>query len=157
MIKKNIKKIPIQLVLLTAIMVAMCEFFWVSIMSYRMLNEVAIGRNTILNKDILKGSLTHLIIINVSMTIIVVFIILVVTKIFKSMNSYAFYSCVTGLPNKNYVLKSLIDEISRIQEFSALISLDMDNFKAVNDTLVHLLVLMLSQDWLLHNPHFCHQ
>lgn len=138
LIKDYIKKIPVKLILLTALTVALVGFFLVSTMSYTILKEITVSKNTIINKELIKTSLTQLVIINISMTILFVFIILVVTKIFKNMNNYAFYSCITGLPNKTFVLNSLVGEISRIKEFSAMISLDMDNFKAVNDTLGHL-------------------
>lgn len=115
----------------------MIEFLLVSSISYKILKEVSIN-NIISHKNTIKISLARLLIINISMIILFIFIIILLKNIFKKMNNYAFYNCITGLPNKNFVLNSLIDEISRINEFAALISLDMDSFKAVNDTLGHL-------------------
>lgn len=131
-IKDSIKKFSIQIVLLILISLAMLQFLAVSFISYNVLKEVGVKR------DIAELFFFKLITINVSMTILFVLIVFLVIKIYKKINNYAFYSCTTGLPNKNYVLNNLIGEITRINEFSALISLDMDNFKAVNDTLGHL-------------------
>lgn len=131
-IKDSIKKFSIQLVLLILISLAMLQFLAVSFISYNVLKEVGIKKETV------ELFFLKLISINISMTILFILIVFLVIKIYKKINNYAFYSCTTGLPNKNYVLNNLIGEISGINEFSALISLDMDNFKAVNDTLGHL-------------------
>jgi diguanylate cyclase (GGDEF)-like protein len=136
-IKDYLKKWPVQLILVIAITIAMIEFLLVSAISYEILKEVSIN-NIISYGNRIKISLARLMIINVSMIIQFIFIILLLRNIFKKINYYAFYSCITGLPNKNFVLNSLIYEISVIREFAALISLDMDGFKAVNDKLGHL-------------------
>ena len=131
-VKDSLKKNPIQLVLLILITFAMIQFISVSFITYGIFKEIGVDKN------IIKIYLSKLIFINISVVILFILIVLIVTRIYRRINNYAFYSCTTGLPNKNYVLNNLISEISRIKEFSALISLDMDNFKAVNDTLGHL-------------------
>ena len=131
-IKDSFEKFPIQIVLLILITFAMIQFIAVSFITYITLKEVGFTEN------IIKLFLSKLIIINISMIVLFIFIVLLVVKIFRKINKYAFYSATTGLLNKNFVLVNLIGEISRIKEFSVLISLDMDNFKAVNDTLGHL-------------------
>lgn len=131
-IKESFKKISMQLVLIILIVFEMMQFISVSLITFGVLKE------THIDKSIIRELLTKLIIINISVIILFILIVLIVTKIFKRINNYAFYSCTTGLPNKNFVLNNLIGEIAKIKEFSALISLDMDNFKAVNDTLGHL-------------------
>lgn len=131
-IKGSVEKVSTQLVLLILIIFAMIQFIAVSFITYSALKKIEIDKN------IIRSFILELIIINISMVILFILIVLLVTKIFKKINNYAFYSYTTGLPNKNYVVTNLIDQISRIKEFSALISLDMDNFKAVNDTLGHL-------------------
>lgn len=90
------------------------------------------------NEIIKEITLRTIIAINFAMILLFSLMMLVVTKISKKMDYYAFHNCVTGLPNKNYVLNTLVKEISKINTYSILISLDMDNFKAVNDTLGHL-------------------
>jgi len=131
-IKKVAKKISIQLLLLILIILAMVQFISVSFIVYNGLKEVSA------NKETINLLLSKLIGINISMVILFFCIVLLVTKIFRRINYYAFHNCTTGLPNKNYVLNSMINEISEIKEFSAILSLDMDNFKAVNDALGHL-------------------
>lgn len=130
--KENFKKLPLKLLLLILITFAMIQFVSVSFINYNVLRKIGVDKN------IIKLFLTKLIIINISMLILFIIIVLIITRIFRRINNYAFYSCTTGLPNKNYVLNNLTSEISRIKEFSALISLDMDNFKGVNDNLGHL-------------------
>lgn len=78
-------------------------------------------------------------IIDFSMIVLLVIMIFVVKRISEKADYYAFYSSITGLPNKNYVLNKLVKDISRLDKnkYAILISLDMDNFKAVNDTLGH--------------------
>jgi polar amino acid transport system substrate-binding protein len=131
-IKENLKKLKVQPMLLTAIVIAMIEFIFVSFISYGVLMKIE------LHNSIVNNALKKLTIINISMVILFLSIILLLMRMFKNLNYYAFYSSITELPNKNFVTNNLIDEISKITELSALISLDMDNFKAVNDTLGHL-------------------
>lgn len=78
-------------------------------------------------------------IIDFSMIVLLIIMIFVVKRISEKADYYAFYSSITGLPNKNYVLNKLVKDISRLDKnkYAILISLDMDNFKAVNDTLGH--------------------
>lgn len=76
-------------------------------------------------------------IINILMICLFALIILIINKINRKMDYYAFYSCVTGLPNKNYVLNTLVSDIKKIDKYAVLVSVDLDNFKAVNDTLGH--------------------
>lgn len=78
-------------------------------------------------------------IIDFSMIVLLIIMIFVVRRISERADYYAFYSSITGLPNKNYVLNKLVKDISKLDKnkYAILISLDMDNFKAVNDTLGH--------------------
>lgn len=131
-IRGRIEKNSTQLVLLILIIFAMIEFMAVSFITYGTLKKIQISGTVI------KSFLLELTFINISMAVLFLFIILMITRIFKKINTYAFYNHTTGLPNKNYVVTNLVEQISRIRDFSALISLDMDNFKAVNDTLGHL-------------------
>jgi len=131
-IKGNVDKKSTQLVLLILIIFAMIEFIAVSFITYDTFKKMQI------DGAIIKSFFLELTFINISMAVLFVFIILMIARIFKKINTYAFYNSTTGLPNKNYVITNLVEQISRIKEFSALISLDMDNFKAVNDTLGHL-------------------
>lgn len=90
------------------------------------------------NEKIKNTTLYAIVIINVLMLILFNLMMIVVTKISRKLDYYAFYNCVTGLPNKNYVLNRVVKDISLLDTYSILISLDMDNFKAVNDTLGHI-------------------
>lgn len=123
------KKLNPQAVLVFVIIAAIIEFLAVSFISFLALR----GMHTNLNRV-----LFLLIGVNLSMVVLFILIMLLVWGAFKKMNYYAFTSSITGLPNKNYVLHHLVDEIARSGTFSALMSLDMDHFKAVNDRLGHL-------------------
>ncbi len=133
-LKPKINHLPIQMVLLILIVVAMVEFISVSVIIINLLKKLNINPGD----KMIQMSMVKIVIINVSMILLFVIIVLLVSRIFKKINQYAFYSCTTGLPNKNYMMNNLISEISRNGQFAALISLDMDDFKAVNDTLGHL-------------------
>ncbi|MDW2800046.1 bifunctional diguanylate cyclase/phosphodiesterase [Clostridium boliviensis] len=129
-----LKDLPIQMVLLLLIIVAMAEFVSVSFIIMNLLKKLNISPE---NENI-QLFISKIAFINISMILLFGLIVLLVSRIFKKINNYAFYSCTTGLPNKNYMMNNLINEISQDKEFAALISLDMDDFKAVNDTLGHL-------------------
>lgn len=132
--KIKVNRISIQSVLLILIMVAMTEFISVSIIIIHLFKKL----NVDTRDESVKIFMSKIITINISMILLFIIIVLLVAKVFKKINNYAFYSCTTGLPNKNYMLNNLIDKISDDADFAALISLDMDDFKAVNDTLGHL-------------------
>lgn len=127
-------RLSVQIVLLILIIIAMMEFISVSVLVANLLKNLNINTN----HDVVKLFLIKIAAINVSMLFLFVIIVLLVSRVFKKINSYAFYSCTTGLPNKNYMMNNLLKEIAANGAFAALISLDMDDFKAVNDTLGHL-------------------
>jgi diguanylate cyclase (GGDEF)-like protein/PAS domain S-box-containing protein len=61
----------------------------------------------------------------------------------------AFYDALTGLPNRTFFeqnLESVIDECNRYDRRFALLFIDLDNFKYVNDTFGHLTGDKLLQD-----------
>ena len=134
--KLNLKwnRLSVQMVLLILIVVAMVEFVSVSVIIVNVLKKL----NLDTDDKIIQLFLLKIALINVSMILLFALIVLLVSRVFKKINNYAFYSCTTGLPNKNYMMNNLINKISGKGEFAALISLDMDDFKAVNDTLGHL-------------------
>jgi diguanylate cyclase (GGDEF)-like protein/PAS domain S-box-containing protein len=58
----------------------------------------------------------------------------------KQMHGLAFYDALTELPNRRLLLDRLttaIDASTRYQQYAALMFLDLDRFKALNDTLGH--------------------
>ncbi len=126
--------LPVQMVLLILIVVAMLEFVFVSLIIINVLKKLNINPDD----KLIQIFMVKIAIINVSMILLFVLIVLLVSRVFKKINNYAFYSCTTGLPNKNYMMNNLTNKIAGNGEFAALISLDMDDFKAVNDTLGHL-------------------
>lgn len=130
----KLNRLSVQIVLPVLIMIAMIEFISVSVMIIDLLKKLNIN----LNHEVVKLFLIKIVAINISMLLLFVLIVLLVFRVFKKINSYAFYSCTTGLPNKNYMMNNLLKEIAGNGKFAALISLDMDDFKAVNDTLGHL-------------------
>ena len=119
---------------MTLIVVAMAEFISVSLTIVQLLEKLNISTD----KEIIRLFMSKIAVINISMILLFSLIVFLVKKVFKKINNYAFYSCTTGLPNKNYMLNHLIEKISNDTGFAALISLDLDDFKAVNDTLGHL-------------------
>ncbi|WP_160691974.1 EAL domain-containing protein [Clostridium sp. C2-6-12] len=78
-------------------------------------------------------------IINFFMIGFFILMIYVVKKINQRAEYYALYSSITGLPNKNHVINTISKDIKELyrDKFAILMSLDIDNFKAVNDTLGH--------------------
>ena len=133
-LNSELNRLPIQVVLLVLIIVAMAEFVSVSFIIINLMKELNIN----IRDKMIQMFMVKIAVINVSMILLFVIIVLLVSRIFKMINNYAFYSYTTGLPNKNYMMNKLINEIAENGEFAALISLDMDDFKAVNDTLGHL-------------------
>lgn len=134
--KLNLKwnRLSVQMVLLILIVVAMVEFVSVSVIIINVLKKLNLNTDD----KIIQLFLLKIALINVSMILLFALIVLLVSRVFKKINNYAFYSCTTGLPNKNYMMNNLINKITGKGEFASLISLDMDDFKAVNDTLGHL-------------------
>lgn len=130
----KINHLPVQMVLLILIVVAMMEFVSVSVIIINVLKKLNVNPYD----KIIQLFMIKIALINVSMILLFTLIVLLVSKVFKKINNYAFYSCTTGLPNKNYMINNLINKIAGKGEFASLISLDMDDFKAVNDTLGHL-------------------
>lgn len=134
--KLNLKwnRLTVQMVLLTLIVVAMVGFVSVTIIIINVLRELNINPSD----KIIQIFMNKIAFINVSMIVLFTLIVLLLSRVFKKINNYAFYSCTTGLPNKNYMLNNLHKKITGKGEFAALISLDMDDFKAVNDTMGHM-------------------
>lgn len=133
-LNSKIDRVPIQVVLMILIVVAMVEFISVSVIIVHLLEKLDIDSAD----RVIQVFMAKIAIINLSMILLFVLIVMLVSKVFKKINNFAYYSCTTGLPNKNYMMNRLIHEIVEKEAFGALISLDMDDFKAVNDTLGHL-------------------
>lgn len=91
------------------------------------------------NKQMKSMVMYIIIIINAAMIALFILMIFIVTKISEKAEYYAFYSSVTGLPNKSLALNTIAKDIRKLyrDKSAILISLDIDNFKAVNDTLGH--------------------
>jgi diguanylate cyclase (GGDEF)-like protein len=91
------------------------------------------------NRKIKKIVMYTIVIINFVMIGFFVLMIFVVKKISQRAEYYALHSSITGLPNKNNVINTISKNIKELyrDKFAILISLDIDNFKAVNDTLGH--------------------
>lgn len=55
----------------------------------------------------------------------------------KDNHQLAFYSVLTGLPNRNHFIQTMNERIEHNREKFAVILMDIDRFKEVNDTLGH--------------------
>lgn len=91
------------------------------------------------NKNKKNMVMNTIVIINFFMIAFFIFMIYVLKKISQRAEYYALYSSITGLPNKNHVINTISKDIKGLyrDKFAILMSLDIDNFKAVNDTLGH--------------------
>lgn len=94
------------------------------------------------NSRVMKFRVMNTLIIN-NFTMISLFILMaiIVKKINKRADYYALHNSITGLPNKKNVINTIAKDISKLYKdrFAMLISLDIDNFKAVNDYVGHYL------------------
>lgn len=91
--KIKVNRISIQSVLLILIMVAMTEFISVSIIIIHLFKKL----NVDTRDESVKIFMSKIITINISMILLFIIIVLLVAKVFKKINNYAFYSCTTGL------------------------------------------------------------
>lgn len=97
--------------------------------------------------DLIEGSMRYAIvrsfILMVLGNILIIGMLIVVLKYKKAekkIKSIAYYNSCTSLPNMNYINKNLPECISKIiqqNKLAAVMSLNMDNFKAINDNYGH--------------------
>lgn len=128
-LKKIIQNLNLKVFFIAVILLAVLEFMSASIISLDSLNHARRDHHE---------TLILLLILNISMIVIFIAIMFAGLNAFKRMKHFAFYSSTTGLPNRNYILDNLVREIGQGGAVSAIVSLDMDNFKRVNDSLGHL-------------------
>lgn len=133
-LNSKMDRLPIQAMLVILIVLAMIEFISVTVIIIHLLDKLNIDSS---NRDI-RIFITKIAGINISMILLFVLIVKLLSKLFKKVNNYAYYNGTTGLLNKNYMMNRLSHEVVGKKSYAALISLDIDDFKAVNDYLGHL-------------------